>query len=116
MRPPLTKAGREAGGPWVVVGLYTHTASGNPGTLLTQGTVASPTKGAWNSVRVPAGTRYWLAVLAPVGAGTLKFRDVGSGGPTQNSSQTTLTTLPATWSPGPLWANSPASLYAAPGP
>jgi hypothetical protein len=105
----------------VVVGLYTNTASGNPGTLLTQGTVASPTKGAWNSVRVPAvsvtaGTRYWLAVLAPVGAGTLKFRDVGSGGPTQNSSQTTLTTLPATWSPGPLWANSPASLYAAPGP
>jgi Bacterial Ig domain/Purple acid Phosphatase, N-terminal domain len=105
----------------VVVGLYTNTSSNNPGTLLAQATIASPTKGAWNSATIPAatiasGTKYWIAVLGPSGAGTFQFRDVPSGGLTQNSSQSNLAVLPATWSPGPKWANSPMSAYATAGP
>jgi hypothetical protein len=103
----------------VVVGLYTNSTSDNPGSLLAQATITSPVKGAWNAVAIPtpvsvtAGTKYWLAILGPSGAGTVKFRDVASGGKAQTSSQSNLTTLPATWSPGTNWANSPASFYGA---
>jgi hypothetical protein len=104
----------------VVVGLYTNSGT-SPGTLLAQATLASPVKGAWNSAAIPgvtitAGTKYWLAILGPLGAGQARFRDVGSGGLTQNSSQTNLTTLPATWSPGATWGNAPMSAYAVQGP
>jgi hypothetical protein len=105
----------------VIVGLYSNNASNNPGTLLAQATATGPTKGAWNSVSISAvaitaGTKYWIAVLSPTGAGVYQFRDVGAGGPTQNSSQKNLATLPATWSPGPNWANAPMSAYAVVGP
>jgi hypothetical protein len=105
----------------VIVGLYTNTAANSPGTLLAQATITAPTKGAWNSVAISpvsitSGTKYWIAVLGPVGAGVYQFRDVGAGGPAQNSSQTNLATLPATWSPGPNWANAPMSAYASTGP
>jgi hypothetical protein len=101
-----------------IIGLYTNTGSNNPGNLLTQGTIASPVKGAWNSISVSAasvtsGTKYWIAVLGPVGAGTLWIRDAASGGPAQNSSQSNLTGLPATWASGASWGNSPMSAYAA---
>src|SRR5207244_5149704 len=101
----------------VIVGLYAD-ASGHPGTLLTQGTILSPIAGSWNTTSAPtatvvSGTRYWLAVLSPQGSGTLTIRDLASGGgPTQNSLQTNLTSLPSTWSQGPNWANSPASIFA----
>ena len=105
----------------VIVGLYTNTSAGNPGALLTSGTITDPQAGAWNAVTVPAtavtsGTDYWLAVLAPHKAGTVKFRDLrdGTGGPTQTSAQTSLNALPNTWKPGTRYANSPASLFAAP--
>jgi hypothetical protein len=102
----------------VVVGLYTNSATGdNASTLLAQGTVASPVKGTWNSVTVSpvsvtAGTKYWLAVLGPAGGARPQFRDVPSGGKAQTSSQTNLALLPATWSPGTSYANSPLSAYA----
>jgi hypothetical protein len=100
----------------VVVGLYADT-SGSPGTLLTQGTIAAPKAAAWNSVSVPSGnvtsgSKYWIAVLSPSGSGTVRFRDVATGGPTQASAQNTLTALPATWSPGPNYGNAPLSAYA----
>ncbi len=100
----------------VVSGLYSNTA-GNPGSLLTQGTVTSPTKGAWNTVVVPpvgitAGSAYWIAVLSPLGSGTIAFRDRASGGGSQSSSQNSLTALPATWSPGTKWSTSSMSAYA----
>ncbi|SER95963.1 FG-GAP repeat-containing protein [Pedococcus cremeus] len=105
----------------VTVGLYTNTSSGDPGTLLTTGTIATPQGGAWNTITVPAapvtaGTDYWLAVLAPRKAGTLTFRDLpgGTGGPAQTSAHTSLTSLPTTWKTGTRFANSPASLLAAP--
>src|SRR5207245_11051567 len=65
-----------------IVGVYTNTATNTPGTLLSQGTIRSPVSGAWNSVAVPpaavtAGAQYWSALPAP--AGTLPFRDGGTG-------------------------------------
>lgn len=99
----------------VVVGVYSD-ANGNPGTLLAQTTIGAPAKGAWNKVTLPAtsivaGTNYWIAVLAP--SGMLQYRDVAAGGPARASSQHTLTSLPATWTTGSSWTNSPASVYLA---
>jgi hypothetical protein len=101
----------------VLVGLYNNTASNTPGNLLTYGTISTPAKGAWNTVTVPnasvtSGVMYWIAVLGPVSAGTVQFRDVGSGGASQVSLQTNLASLPATWSPGTTYFNSPLSAYA----
>jgi hypothetical protein len=103
----------------VMIGLYTNVTGNNPGTLLAQGTIANPTKGAWNSVTVPSvavtsGTSYWLAVLAPTGSGTVQFRDKAGGGKTQTSSQTNLAALPATWTAGSNYNNAPMSAYATP--
>ena len=102
----------------VTVGLYTNSAS-HPGTLLTQGTLNGPTAGAWNDVTVPSaqvtsGTTYWLALLGPAGAGTLRFRSHGSpgGAAAETSAQTTLTSLPGTWSTGSPNADGPFSLWA----
>jgi hypothetical protein len=100
----------------VMLGLYSNAAGNKPGTLLTSGTIASPVAGIWNSVGVSSasvtgGTTYWLALMSPTGAGTVRFFD-GSESSAQASSQTTLTTLPSTWSSGESWTNSPASIYA----
>src|SRR5262245_13764207 len=99
----------------LVAGLYSD-ANGHPGSLLTQGSLAKPTPGAWNAVQVPAtavtgGTTYWITILGT--GGILVFRDQCCPGGTaaENSAQTTLTSLPSTWSPGPRWSNGPASLY-----
>jgi plastocyanin len=105
----------------VIVGLYTTGPGDIPGTLLVQGTIANPVKGAWNSVTVSpvavtAGTKYWIAVLGPSGAGIIQFRDVSSGTKSQASSQANLTALPSTWSPGTTYFNSGMSAYASQGP
>jgi hypothetical protein len=102
----------------VVVGLYTNSVSNNPGTLLAQGTIVSPTKAAWNNVTVPLtpvtiGTKYWIAILSTTGKGTVNFRDHATGGTTaQGSAQTNLTSLPTTWSSGGSFTNGPMSAYA----
>jgi hypothetical protein len=101
----------------VVVGLYADNA-GNPGAVLAQGTITAPVAGTFNEVAVSgaavtAGQSYWIAVLAPTGAtGTVQFRDVGSGGNTQTSASSTLSALPATWSTGGRFHNSPMSATA----
>jgi hypothetical protein len=100
----------------VVVGVYTNTASNTPGTLLGQATITTPQKDTWNNVTLPAislisGQKYWIAVLGPSGSGTPKFRDVASGGKAQVSAQSNLTSLPATWSSGATYLNSPLSAY-----
>ena len=100
----------------VVIGLYSDT-SGKPGSLLTQGTIASPVVASWNTVTVSgasvaAGTTYWISILSPSGGGTVNFRDAANGTLSENSSQSNLTALPATWSPGATWNNSPISAYA----
>lgn len=99
----------------VTLGLYTS-AGTHPGSLLAQTAVTSPVTG-WNTAAIPpltvtAGTVYWIAALGT--GGTLAFRDhcCGGGSPAENSAQTSLTALPATWSAGARWADGSASLYA----
>jgi galactose oxidase-like protein/Big-like domain-containing protein/Kelch motif protein len=102
----------------LVAGLYAD-SGGHPGTLLTQGSVSTPTPGTWNAVSVPAttvtaGTTYWLALLGASGGNSLAFRDrcCGGGSAAVNSSQSNLTTLPGTWTNGARWSDGPASIYA----
>lgn len=101
----------------LVVGLYANKAGDLPGVLLTQATLNNPTAGAWNELSVPtasvtAGTKYWLAVLGPANSGVLRFRDTGSGGKAQVSSQSNLASLPATWASGATYYNAPLAAYA----
>ena len=101
----------------VVVGLYANATTNRPGTLLTQATITAPVKNAWNTITVPTvqitpGTTYWVAVLGPTGSGLVRFRDRSNGtGAAETSSQTNLTTLPATWSRGTVYTDGPMSLY-----
>ena len=98
-------------------GVYADTA-GHPGVLLSQGSLNAPAAGAWNDVQVPsaqvaAGTTYWIALLGPAGAGTLRFRTHGAGGSAgETSAQATLTSLPATWSTGSRNTDGPFSAWA----
>ncbi len=100
----------------LVAGLYAD-KGGTPGSLLTQGQLSNPVAG-WNTMSVPAanvtgGSVYWFAVMAPAGSVTVKYRDAGSSGTrSEDSAQTNLTTLPATWTTGHAWASSPVSAYA----
>lgn len=101
----------------VKVGIYSEVSS-KPGALLAQATISSPRAGSWNAVDVSsagvslaAGTRYWIAVLAPAGAGSVQFRAVNGGGRSETSAQTTLTALPATWTTGAVWTTAPVSAF-----
>ena len=95
--------------PTMVVGIYSDD-DGHPGTLLSSGTRTGLTALGWNDVTVPraslqSGERYWIALLG-VGSGDLRFRDgLGFGCHSEVSRSTTLTTLPATWQTGPIWAS-----------
>jgi hypothetical protein len=101
----------------LVAGIYSD-AGGHPGSLLAQGSIPAPVRGAWNQVELPptalgAGTQYWIAVLGP--AGSLAFRDrcctVTGDRPTETSAQTNLAVLPATWSSGTTFDDGPISAY-----
>jgi outer membrane protein assembly factor BamB len=100
----------------IVAGLYID-SGGTPGTLLTQGSLSKPVTG-WNTIAVPpanvtGGSVYWFALMSPVGSVTVKYRDTGSSGMrSEESAQTNLTTLPATWTSGSAWLSSPVSAYA----
>ncbi len=100
------------GGSTLVAGLYADN-SGQPGTLLGQGSVAV-TQG-WNAVPLGAdislvsGAKYWLVVLG-IG-GDFSFQDA-NGGVSYSSSQSNLTTLPATFSVGQSWPSQTLSAYA----
>jgi hypothetical protein len=93
------------------LGIYSDSA-GNPRMLLKQVSFVPVT--GWNTVTltgvsITSGTKYWLAELGT--HGVLAFRDRGSGAATPGSSQTNLTSLPATWSTGPSWASGLESFY-----
>jgi hypothetical protein len=98
-----------------MVGIYTDGASG-PGALIASGTLAAPTAGGWvdvpmSNTAVLAGTRYWIALLTPFGAGTLAFRDTASGGGTSvSSASSVLSSLPASWTSGLAFTNAPVSV------
>jgi hypothetical protein len=102
----------------LVAGLYADSA-GHPGTLISQGTSSSLTAGTWNNIPIPgaivtAGTPYWLAIVGTQ-SGVLRFRD-GSGCRSENSQQTNLTSLPATWVSGEAYPSCPISGYGATSP
>ncbi len=101
----------------LVAGVYSDSA-GHPGTLLAQGSLASPAVGSWSVVpistaSVVAGGTYWIAILSPSGSGVLRFRDrcCGGGLPIELSSQTSLSALPAAWSTGGAYNDGPISAY-----
>jgi hypothetical protein len=101
----------------VVVGIYSN-KNGHPGARQGQATITNLRAGSWNYIDVPsppmsvtAGQRYWIAVLGPIGAGTIRFRDAASGPGSETSSQHNLTALPATWSTGKAWATGNLSAY-----
>ncbi len=93
----------------LVAGIYAD-SNNHPGKLLAQATLTgTPLLAAWNAITLPSvaltsGKPYWVAVLSPSGAGTLRYRDYCCGNkgtaPSETSQQTTLTSLPATWTRG----------------
>jgi hypothetical protein len=98
----------------VVVGIYSN-AGDQPGALLSVGSIASPTAGAWNSVALTAssiasGQSYWLAILGE--GGTLRYSVSQRGScPSATSAQADLGGLPAIWSSGRGRLNCPISAY-----
>jgi hypothetical protein len=99
----------------VLVGIYSD-SGGHPGTLLAQATISAPVAGAWNTLAIPSvavasGSIYWMAILGPTGSGTVHFRDKAAG-TSETSSQSTLTSLPASWSTGSRYPDGPLSAYA----
>jgi hypothetical protein len=99
-------------------GIYSNSFTNHPGTLLAKGSLSGlPVNGGFNTITVPsvplaAGTTYWIALLSPAGTtGKLEFRDHCCGyqstgaqsGPSENSLETNLLDLPATWSTGKVW-------------
>jgi hypothetical protein len=102
----------------LVAGLYSSNAANtHPAALLAQGSLNAPVKGAWNTVtlasqpQIAAGSSYWITVLAPTGSGTVGFRDVLGGGLSETSGQTSLTTLPSSWTSGTTYHDGPLSAY-----
>jgi hypothetical protein len=96
------------------VALYADQA-GAPGTILAQSSVPGLTTG-WMSVRIPPvsmvqGQPYWVAVLSPLGAGSVSLRDAGSGGSSLLSRQTALAAFPSAWTGGIPVARSPLAVY-----
>lgn len=100
----------------LAVGLYAG-GSGHPGSLLASGSMSAPAVGQWNEVTLnstptlSSGTTYWLAVLGT--GGQLEFRDVGlgTGSCSENSAQSSLTSLPSSWTNGTNWTTCSISAY-----
>jgi hypothetical protein len=119
-----------------IAGLYTDDGTGDhPVTLLGGGMVAPGAVLAnftWyvvpiSEATIVAGNFYWIAAACPVGAGNMcsisyKYYGATGGGPctatpteqcTQHSQESTLTTMPATWTKGTTYLQSINSYYAA---
>ena len=104
---------------WLNAGIYADN-NGHPGTLLGQAQRAGVTRGAWNTVALPAaasltkGSRYWIAVQGH--GGILNVRTSSPGKGTDNSeTHRTLggNSLPTTWRTGAVYRNdAPLSAYA----
>jgi hypothetical protein len=101
----------------VCVGLYTDNL-GHPGTLLTQATKDHPVLGGWTEIDVPpvtvnGGQAYWLALVSPLGQGSIAFPfGYVSGLTTEHSMETNLVTLPATWTSGTSYGGTVLSMFA----
>jgi hypothetical protein len=99
----------------LTVGVYDD-AAGHPGTLLGEGTIASPTTAAWNhvtlaDVQLTEGAQYWIALLSPAGAGTVVFSDSPRSGHSETDAATALSDLPAQWTTGTTYADGNLAAY-----
>jgi parallel beta-helix repeat protein len=94
----------------LIAGLYSD-VDGRPGSLLAQGITLKVTDGAFNAVWMPsvpltAGATYWIAVLSPQGAGTLRVREhccgqaFGVSAPSEESEESGLAALAPAWTSG----------------
>jgi hypothetical protein len=99
----------------LVAGLYAD-AGGHPGALLNQGSSTQLQPGAWNPISLPAtsvvaGKPYWIAILGTT-SGTLAFREATGGScASETNAQSSLTSLPSTWTTGTVASNCPASVF-----
>ncbi|HEV3323111.1 MAG TPA: right-handed parallel beta-helix repeat-containing protein [Solirubrobacteraceae bacterium] len=101
----------------VLVGLYAD-SDRRPGTLLGTGSLASPHRGAWNTVTLTpswlvADHHYWLTILGE--GGTLRYRASRHGScPSDASVHANLRALPVAWSAGRFHRHThcPISAYA----
>ena len=98
-----------------LLGIYSD-SGGHPGNLIASGSLATPVKGAWNQLSVSSGSitngsAYWIAVLTPVGGGTIRFPDRSGAGSSETSAAANLTSLPATWTTGNRYSDGPISAY-----
>jgi hypothetical protein len=96
----------------VRVALYSDRA-GSPGAILSQGSGSALTSG-WTSVGMSPvtllkGQRYWLAVLNPIGPGSLNLRDGAAGGSRLLSGLKALAAFPRNWVSGDVALRSPLS-------
>lgn len=71
------------------------------------------TNGAWNTIALPeravtTGKRYWIGILGLGGA--LRFRYRAGSGSSQTSAQTSLTSLPSTWTTGTTYPGGTLSV------
>jgi hypothetical protein len=111
LRVFIPRAGRAR---FVLVGLYSD-ARGNPGRLLSSGSIARPKRGAWNAIamldtHLAAHHQYWLAILGK--KGRLSFRARPSGPcASQTSRQQHLAALPQKWSTGTHLGMCPISAF-----
>jgi hypothetical protein len=101
----------------VGIGLYSNTVDNHPGTLLGMGTTVGPVAGAWATVAVrpvavQAGETYWIAVVTR--DFVLRLRGTALGGLAVTSAETTLSSLPTTWTTGGTIDVAPASAYGSP--
>jgi hypothetical protein len=91
------------GTPLIRVAVYSD-QDGTPGLVLSQGSAPGVVPG-WISASLPPvaltrGTRYWVVLLSPVGAGSLSLRDAGPGGTSLVSAQTSLAAFPQAFTAG----------------
>jgi hypothetical protein len=101
----------------VAVGLYADSGTQHPGALLTSHFLTNPVPGQWSTVAVApvtvvAGQTYWIALLS--GDREMRIRDTANGGVAERSQETTLTSLPTTWTTGTTFTRAPASAYGSP--
>lgn len=96
----------------VHLALYSN-ASGKPGTLLDQGSVATNTAG-WVTVpltagvQVTQGTEYWIALGSTGGTAKVTYRDTGSSGSNQDFSGTGFA---SPYASNGQWTSNPVSAY-----
>jgi hypothetical protein len=99
--------------PVLRVALYADNA-GTPGDILSQGSAPASVPG-WISISLPPAplirdSRYWVAVLSPLGTGSLNLRQATLGGSSLSSAQASLAAFPEPFLPGAAGARSPLAV------